>query len=215
MQIPWLIAYVCSLSVLLPLVLATIQWRKLPIEISPLRWLLVIAPIADISMLTLSRVFKTRNLMVGDIFMFIQFSILLYIFSRQFSRKVSFIIFYACVVIFYIVCFVWPDSVPPLLIGSSAVDGLILIGISIAIFYKLLSELKVMHIHRLPILWIAFATLFYYSGSLFVFLSSNYLEGDREALSYLWMVPNVLNLIKNVLFAIALWQNYKLVKSSI
>lgn len=215
MQIPWLIAYVCSLSVLLPLVLATIQWRKLPIEISPLRWLLVIAPIADISMLTLSRVFKARNLMVGDIFMFIQFSILLYIFSRQFSRKVPFIIFYAGVVIFYIVCFVWPDSVPPLLIGSSAVDGLILIGISITIFYKLLSELKVMHIHRLPILWIAFATLFYYSGSLFVFLSSNYLEGDREALSYLWMVPNVLNLIKNVLFAIALWQNYKLVKSSI
>lgn len=215
MQIPLLIAYFCSLSVLVPLILAIVQWRKLPSEISPLRWLLLVAPISDILMLTLSRVFKIRNLMVGDIFMFIQFSVLLFIFSLQFSRKTLFFIFYSVVVVFHIFCLVYPNYVPSLLIGSNAVDGLILIGISIAIFYKLLNELKVMHIHRLPILWISFATLFYYSGSLFVFLSSNYLEGDTESLSYLWMLPNVLNFIKNILFAIALWQNYRLVKSSI
>lgn len=151
--------------------------------------------------------------MVGDVFMFIQFSILLYIFSLQFSRKKVFIIFYGAVTLFYLFCLVYPDHVPQLLITSNAIDGLILIGVSVAIFYKLLNELKVVHIHRLPILWIAFATLFYYSGGLFVFLSSNYLEVDTKSLSYLWMVPNILNFIKNTLFAIALWQNYRLVKS--
>jgi hypothetical protein len=208
MKIPLLIAYLSSLSVIIPLVLAILQWRKLPADIAALRWLLLAALIGDGIMLSMYLLGK-RNLVVGDIFMFIQFTILFYVFSQQFNNKLLLKTAYGTVLLFYLATLLFHESIPDSLIGSNGVDGILLIIVSIVLFYKLLSELKILNIHRLPILWIAFATLFYYSGGLFVFLSAGYLEGDTQALAWIWTVPNVLNIIKNLLFAIGLWQSYR------
>lgn len=205
--------YLSILSVLIPLSLAILQWKKIPKEISELRWLLIAGLIFDIIGRTLG-ILKTNNLWVGDVFMFIQFTVLLYIFSKQFSSKFFFLITYLIIVSFYAISLLFLDQTVKSLVRSNAVDGLVLIVISILFFFKLLSELKEVNIHRLPVLWIAFGTLFYYSGNLFVFLAATYLETDPDYLRVFWILHNVLNIVKNVLFAIALWQSYKLVKSS-
>jgi len=206
--------YLSILSVLIPLSLAVAQWKRIPREISELRWLLVAGLVFDIIGRTLG-ILKTNNLWVGDVFMCIQFTVLLYIFSKQFSSKIYFFIAYSVVVSFYAISLLFLDQTVKSLVRSNAVDGLVLIVISILFFFKLLSELKEVNIHRLPVLWIAFGTLFYYSGNLFVFLAATYLETDPDYLRVFWILHNVLNIVKNVLFAIALWQSYKLVKSSI
>lgn len=206
--------YLSILSVLIPLSLAVAQWKRIPREISELRWLLAIGLIFDIVGRTLG-ILSINNLWVYDVFMFFQFSVLLYIFSKQFSAKTPFILVYTIIGCFYLISLLFLSKATKSLVRSNAVDGLVLIVVSILFFYKLLSELKVVSIHRLPVLWISFATLFYYSGNLFVFLAATYLETDQDYLSVFWILHNVLNIIKNVLFAIGLWQSYKLVKSSI
>ena len=208
-----IIGYSSILSVLIPLSFATIQWDKLPQDISTLRWLLIIGLISDVFGSILGS-YGIHNLWVGDVFMFIQFSVLLYIFSRQFQRKNVFLAAFLSIVIFYLSAFLFANQAIVTLVQSNAVDGLLLIVISVVFFYKLLSELKVSNIHRLPILWVSFATLFYYSWNFFVFLACGYLERDPDTFILFWMLHNVLNVIKNILFAIALWQSYRTMRSS-
>lgn len=199
-------------SIFLPLGLSIAQWNKIPRDISTLRWLLIASLLADMVGLILG-LNKINNLWVGDIFMFIQFSILLYIFSFQFERKNPLKVAYASIVLFYLITLIFFNGTAvSTLVGSNAIDGLILIVVSIFFFYKLLNELKVFRIQRLPILWIAFGTLFYYSGNLFVFLTIGYIE--TEVFLWTWLLHNFLNLIKNMLFAVALWQSYKTLKQT-
>lgn len=210
-----LIAYISISTVLVPILVAIVQWNKIPKEIAALRWLLIASIIFDLIMLKMSSL-GMNNLAVGDVFMFIQFIILLYIFSRQFARQILFIAAGLIVALFYAVGLFTDDFIAPpvvALIRSGAVESLFMITASVALFYKLLNELKIVNIHRLPILWISFATLFYYSGNLFVFLTSGYLEDYPDTLILTWMFHNVLNVTKNMLFAVALWQSYRTVRA--
>lgn len=206
-----IVAYFSSASVLIPLVLAILQWRRLPVDIAPFRWLLVACAITELASFGSSQVFSIPNLYLGDIYMFLQFSLLLYIFSLQFERKAVFRVLYAALVVFYVINLLLFKN----LSISTAVSSLVLIIVSIIFFYKLLNELKVSDIHRLPILWISFAALFYYSGTLFIFLSRNYLEGVPDSYIMIWIAHNIINIIKNLLFAFALWQNYRTMRSSV
>jgi hypothetical protein len=213
MNISLLIGYSAIFSVLIPLSVAMLHWNKIPRDISALRWLFIASLISDGLMIGLGSL-SIKNLWVGDVFMFIQFSILLYVFSFQFARRNIFKIIYAFVALFYLFSLFFLDKTTISLVGSNAIDGLILIIVSILFFYKLLNELKIVNVHRLPILWIAFGTLFYYSGNLFVFLAASYLEQDPGTLTLFWILHNALNTIKNILFAVALWQSYRAMKLS-
>lgn len=206
-----IILYISIFSVVIPLSLAIVQWNKIPRDIAALRWLLVSGLILDVTQRTLG-ILSMKNQWTGDIFMFIQFTTLFYIFSLQFERKSIFKVTYSVVVLFYGLTLLFVDGAAAI-IRSSAISSLVLIVVSIAFFFKLLNELKVVNIHRLPVLWISFATLFYYSGNFFVFLASSYLEQDPKAFILFWMwVHNALNITKNILFAVALWQSYRTMK---
>jgi hypothetical protein len=214
MDILLLITYVSIFSVIVPLSLAILHWNRISPDISALRWLLVASLIFDVVMFILAIVFSLTNLVVGGVYMFIQFTVLLYIFSLQFQRKNIFIVAYVSMALFYLSGLFFFEGSIASLVGSNAVDGLILMIISIMFFYKLLNELKVVEIHRLPMLWIAFGTLLYYSANLFVFLASHYLEKDIETYRWFWAQHAIFNISKNILFAVGLWQSYRTMKSS-
>lgn len=204
-----MILYLISpLSVFIPLTLAFIQWRKIPDNISLIRWLLVSSLLADIMQIVLAGL-RINNWLVGDVFMYMQFVLLLYILGKQFIQTKFVKASQVALVTLYGICLLLLEKHETL----NAFAGLVLIIISILFFYKLLSELKVVKIHRQPIVWIAFGTLAYYSGNLFVFLAKSYLLNSGN-LGSMWMVHNTLNIMKNILFAIALWQNYRTMKSS-
>lgn len=212
MDILLLIAHFSSASVLIPLSLVIIQWRRLPDNIALLRWLLIFNAIADTVSYVLAIHLSINNQLVGEVYMFIQFTLLLYILGNQLELKK---ILKVALVVFYGISLIILKSYAMSTSALNAVASLVLIIVSIVFFYKLLHELKVDAIHRQPILWIAFATLFYYSGNLFLFLTSNYLINQTDHFMAMWTLHNILNFTKNILFAVALWQNYRTVKSSV
>lgn len=213
MSVTILLAFISAASVLIPLSLAVIQWKKIPGDIALLRWILLCSAVSDIALFILALGFNTYNMFVGDIFMFVQFTTLLYILILQFDRKKSHKIAYPASVVLYAVALFFLRNQMDLTWMLHAFMGLILIIVSILFLYKLLSELRIENIHRQPIVWIAFATLFYYSGSLFVFVAFNYLV-KTDSLKYAWPLHQILNITKNIFFAVALWQSYRAVKSS-
>jgi len=75
-------------------------------------------------------------------------------------------------------------------------------------FYRTLQDLPTMEIHKDPTIWIVIAALVYYSGTIFLFIVSNYfLKFDVSMHAVLWAFHNVLNIVKNILFATALWRS--------
>ncbi len=78
---------------------------------------------------------------------------------------------------------------------------------SLLFFYQIIKEMPTTHIQRLPVFWINSGFLIYYAGTLILWIASDYLAkilGDGFG-SY-WIFHNVLGIVKNVFFAIGLWQ---------
>ena len=63
--------------------------------------------------------------------------------------------------------------------------------------------------------WISVGVLVYYSGNIFLFILNNYfsnrVDGNQGTL---WIIHNLLNISKNLLFCIALWQSQHKISSS-
>lgn len=201
-------------SVLIPLFIVAIQWRKLPQELSPLRWLLIASLVCDILMHFTGLWFQ-NSYPVGNAFMLIQFYILLYIF-RFYHRNKNIVIFLGVgYLIFYVFDISYFENFLRMPANAIFFSGLIIIILSLQYLYKLLNELSITHIHRLPMLWLTFAVLLYYACTLFVILASNYLLVIETTLHLkMWVVHNFFNITKNILFAIALWKNYQVVRRS-
>lgn len=214
MGITLFISYVSLASILCPLWVAVIQWSKLPKEISPLRWILIVSLLSDVLSLIVIR-FSMSSYPLGNIYLFIQFTVLFYILSFRIKNKISLVVVYGLYVLFYSINVILFQSFFEFNTNSIVVSSLILIFLSTNYLYRLLSELPTVYVHKLPMLWLTFAVLIYYAGTLFLFLANNYLVrvlGDSH--SMIWILHNILNISKNILFAVALWQSYRTTKSS-
>jgi hypothetical protein len=82
---------------------------------------------------------------------------------------------------------------------------LILLG-TLALFYRIISEMKVLRLGKYPLFWINAGLLVYFSSSFFLFIMSNYILHLNNTLNvYIWMVHAVLNVILYTMISIGLW----------
>lgn len=209
METALFIAHVSSVSVLIPLVLAIIQWGKLPKEIAIIRWILVFSLILDLTAFLFVR-FSINTHPLGNAYLFIQFACLFYIFSFYNQRKKLLVLVFGIFTVFYLVNIAFIQGPKEFNTNANVIASLILIVLSLNFLFSLLNELSVIHIHRLPILWISFAALLYYAATLFIFLASNlFFQSEDQSGLTVWILHNFLNIIKNMLFAVGLWQNFR------
>lgn len=88
------------------------------------------------------------------------------------------------------------------------VSSLIFIGYSILYFYRLLKDLPAQRLSSLPGFWINVSVLFYFSGTFILFLSFTYLiekSRSNDTLMAFWSIQNISNIIRNILYAIAIY----------
>lgn len=86
-----------------------------------------------------------------------------------------------------------------------AIESIVLIALSLLFFYNVLKNLKVESLEREPMFWISAAILIYFSGNLITFILSNYALSSTDMSYTLWAIHAFLNILKNLLFAVALW----------
>lgn len=91
---------------------------------------------------------------------------------------------------------------------SVVVGSVGFILLSLIYFRQLLNNLPEPFVHRVPMVWVNIAALIYFSGNLFLFMLYNYF------VSAIWILHNMLNIAKNVLLFVAVWQSQRKTISS-
>ena len=214
MNFQLLFAHFSALSVLIPLTLAFLQWRRLSRQLKVISLVLVFSAFTDaISFIFIN--YSISTFILFNILCLIQLTLFLYAFSLSSSNKALLVVIYSIFVIVYVINFFRIDDPAVFDSASNATSSIILIILSIQYLYRLLNELREPHIYRLPMLWITFGIFAYNAGTLFLILATNYLlASQKESYGNLWILNSVMNITLNILFAIGLWQNYKTVHQS-
>lgn len=210
MSLPLLIAHASSSSVLIPLVIALLSRKHITRDLLPLIILLIIALISDLISLVFFKLGMNSYLIV-NLFLLLQFFLcfLLLLGKAQANTTGNRAIAIGYTLLFFINLFfvqgMWKFNT-----YSNSLACLILMVLALRYLYSLLRDLPELFIHQLPYFWIAAAVLTYYAGNLLLFLTNNYLTlGIEGSHQIMWILHNLLNISKNMLFAIALWMNYR------
>ncbi|KYG81689.1 hypothetical protein EV198_1896 [Roseivirga ehrenbergii] len=106
--------------------------------------------------------------------------------------------------VFYLINSIWFEWGVFNTIGRS-VECLIMIFLSLRLFYQFFKLEEDIFIDRSPIFWISIGVLVYFSGAFFTFTLSKYILTDAP----LWILHNISNVLKNVFLAIGLWKASK------
>lgn len=215
MQIEILIAYVSMGSILIPFCLSIFQFHRLKGTLLYLFYLLIGSLLSDATSYLLSRSAMNTN-WISNSYLLYQFVILAFIFFMALNHskliKYTILLF----LIFFVYNLLAVQGLFVFNTYSNSLAGLILVAVALYFLYHMLKDLPLEDIYRLPMFWISFAVLFYYGGTLILFLTNNFLV-DRFIGSHrlVWILHNFCNIVKNLLFAIALWHNYRSLKQSL
>ncbi len=149
------------------------------------------------------------NWPIGNGFLIVQFIMFSLILKKDNELTFFSFSFFACL-IFAIINFLFLQGPKSFNSYSAYICGLMMIISALVYLYRLLNEMPVEQIQKLPLFWVAFGVLVYYGGTLFLFLFNNYLLKHLLAShQVIWVLHNVLNITKNAFLFIALWVNYK------
>lgn len=90
---------------------------------------------------------------------------------------------------------------------SASIEAVILSIYSLVSFLFVMRKLLFENILSAPFFWINSGVLFYFSGGLLVFAFSNYfLATELSNHSALWSIPQLLNILYNILISIGFWK---------
>lgn len=85
-------------------------------------------------------------------------------------------------------------------------ESVLVLGLVLLYFYRVIRELVIVHLEQEPLFWISVGLLLYFSGNVFIFVSSNYVLQHSQALSMrMWDIHALLYMILQGLYAWALW----------
>lgn len=215
MKIEFLIAYSSFGSIIIPLTFALLDPKNSWSTHRPLLLILIGSLLADATAWLLMKQ-SINTYLVLNLYLIFQCSLLISFLKRELRHQRIINLTqgsFLTVALINITFFQGPwvfNSV------TNVIACLILMIIPLVYFYKLLTELPIVHVQHLPMLWIAFGVITYYAGNFFLFLVKNYLVyGEAGSHRYMWILHNLLNIFKNILFAVGLWLSYRKAKSSI
>jgi hypothetical protein len=201
-------AHVSLLSPLLPLLLY-LRARRISKELRLIRNLLIVGFVFDASSLFLALKGINTN-PIANLFLLIQAVVLFEVFKIKLPGIRSLI--NAVEIAFaglFTINYFFVQGYLVLNTYTVSISCIIFVFLSHYYFSHLLRSLPEFFVHRMPMIWINIAVLVYYSGNLFVFLFN-----DHFVMTTSWIIHNMLNITKNTLFAVAVWQNLRTTSSS-
>ncbi len=204
------IAHISYGSAFIPLLIALFQWKRLTKALKIIVWISILSILSDsVSIYLILQKISFNNWITSNIFLILQATLFI-LFMMGLLRARYQWLFISLILVISLINFFFIQT--PLVFNSyiNYFIAILLIILCLVYLYRLLKELPALDIYRFPPLWIVFAILTYYGGTLFLFLFNNYfLSTNIITHRSIWILHNVLNILKNLLLALALWQNYR------
>jgi hypothetical protein len=208
----WLLDYV-QYVLILPLTIALIRFKYLTNELKYIWYFILLGILSEVSTRTISYFYPKLNILPG----LHLYTLLEFIFIGLFYQRFFGAFFSKKLLPFIIIGFVTFTIINAFFIQginnfntyASGLEGILVILLSLLCFYKMLIELDTRSPTKQPIFWLNSGFLFYFAGSLFIFILSNFIKGDNYLLSLAWGMHAFLMVILHIFIGIGLWQSHR------
>ncbi|MCI4666669.1 MAG: hypothetical protein MRZ79_00810 [Bacteroidia bacterium] len=216
----WLgsLIYATKWVVFIPFVVGLIRWRQLHISQKLIFGLTVVAILAELSSLILSRTIG-NNLVVLHIFVLLEFILLTLAFSRGYRNYISrngelliisgFGLICILNVIFFQGLFEYSSN-------TRTLEAIFLIAMAMGFFVLSLKRLDIKDLNSHPMFWVSAGVLLYFTANLLLFIYSNYVgklgqSSEIGALTFkeIWAIHGILNTILYLFYTRAILCHWK------
>jgi hypothetical protein len=195
---------------LVPAVLALVRWKSLNLG---QRWfgiLLWIIAICSIAASILATVWQVNNMPIFHSYILIEFLLLLVVFSSLLEtpfRSKLWLSMAATFALLWILNIAFGDGWLGYPTYIHVFEGLVLMGLALRWFAKILSEKRVQRPVQTFAFWMCTGILIYFSGNLLLFMFSNFIvEQSKAVFTAIWGVHAILVILLYLTYSVAiLW----------
>jgi len=205
-----LINYVQLALSLVILILSVVYFKRRIIEtkVLALHFLLAFAPYLIVLFLELKG--KAINI-PQNVYLLVQMFTLSLLFAVAFGKKYKNLLLCVGLIyaVFWFVNFFFFQK-DELNTYTKVVGSIIFIFYCVLYYYRLLIDLPVQELQRVPMFWYVTSNLVYNAGTLFLLLFVTYLvEVLHNDLLIYWSFHNILDIIQDLLIMLGLWQDLR------
>lgn len=204
----WIIAYISTASALVPFLFGVKKFNNRIQGLKVVSLFCLLCFCFDVASLLSKRYVNEVN----NLYRIFEFITLLYVYYtiwKNGKNRIVYISFALAYSLFFIAELSF-NSQKQLNSYSITLTSLVFIYFSVRYFYLLMRDLPTDQIQRLPMFWVNTGVLTYFAGGLFLFAMRNYvITVFNDNQTTYWSFHNFLNIVKNLLFAVALWQDLR------
>ncbi len=194
-------------SILIPIRYGIIKYKAFSYQLKALFIYLCISLITELTSLILISA-KQQVLPLQFSFCLFEFGIILYLFWQELNKKTYHIIITSLAIIYVAalgVSYYQKQDVGVLSDFSGVIGSVMIIGLTLLFFFKVLTDLQIPKLTDYPFFWLNSAFLMYFGTTFFLFLFNNAIkEFDQPIVYFLTGIHHTVNISYNILIAIAL-----------
>ncbi|MBB6003329.1 hypothetical protein HNP25_001985 [Arcicella rosea] len=209
MTFPDILAYVSSLGVFFPLIIAIIRRENFTLELKLMFVYIIVSTLTEIIATFWARYLHSPNHFMLNIFSVVECLLLVLMYREVFINKLVKRITLITISVFTFFAIFNFTETSNFVKFNSLINSIACIIIIICVFiyfFQLLQTLTVQKLSVTPMFWISVACLLYFSGTLFLFLyGETVLFHKSPFFKELWVIYFILSFIFRIFLAIGLW----------
>lgn len=206
----WLVTY-ASFVLFFPIVVAIYRRKYMKKELKVMCYYLAFVLLFQLIAIVVSAVFKTNNLPFLHFYTVVEFGIISWFYKEYLGSFLNPKIIYGNFVLFTtlaILNVIFVQSIFEYNSYPRGLECLFVVFYAITAYYKIIKSLEIISIEKSPLFWINAGFLFYFAGSLFLFVLGNLILTQDIQLSMLsWAIHACLVALMYVFIGIGLWHS--------
>lgn len=212
LTIQTLLNYLAIGCILITTLVSLWHYKYLSVSLKLLSILLCISSVITVVMTYLS-IHHTNNLVYYNVYTIVEFIFLGFFFQDLFSSRRVKILVLGLILVFtgFAICnLFFIEGISNYNSYSLAIESILCIGLSLFYFLEMFKELKIPRLEKSPYFWINTGILFYFSGNLFLFTFSHYLQQKGGSmLADIYIMSPFIGIVYYTLLTIGLWNSRK------
>ncbi|PLK44744.1 hypothetical protein [Emticicia sp. TH156] len=203
----WLVTYV-SVVLLFPVAIAVYRKKHLTKELKAVAVYLCFALFSEVVSIVTAELLN-NNLPFLHFYTIIEFAIISWFYKTYLQNFIPKGVFYVAIALFSVLAvlnFIYVQPLTGFNTYPRGLESIIFVFFALATYYKMIKSLEIIYIEKSPLFWINAGFLFYFAGSLFLFVLGNLLLRMDLRLSMLsWAIHACLLGLTYIFIAIGLW----------
>ena len=189
---------------------AVCRWRYLRGYLRFAALFVLVAALGEGASYVTARILRMPNLWMLHVYTIVEFNVIALMYDRFFGRFYQRLLVPVSMLLFTTLAVansLFAQHLSEHNTHARTLESLLIIGLTLLAFHKLLADRPVAQLERHPVFWISTGLLLYFAGStIFFILSNRLLHGaSRDVINVYWAMHSLLMALMHLLLGIGLW----------